>query len=112
MKKKVKTLQRQTQRQRTKINNLKDLIADLKDQKMLESEPATLLSNSFTGMKLNLLQNKVNNAGQKPKGCRYSQELKEFALTLHYYSPQAYRYVKSILQLPDKSSLKKLAQQH
>lgn len=106
LKKKVKTLQRQTQRQRVKINNLKELMAELKDKKMLESEPAALLSNSFTGMKLELLQNEVSDAGHKPKGCRYSQELKQFAITLHYYSPQAYRYVKSILQLPDESSLK------
>ena len=41
-----------------------------------------------------------------PQGKRYSQELKQFAVTLHYYSPQAYQYCKSILSLPDVSSIR------
>ena len=32
--------------------------------------------------------------------------MKEFALTLHYYSPQAYEYCRSILKLPDPSSIR------
>ena len=32
--------------------------------------------------------------------------VKEFAHTLHYYSPQAYEYCRSILKLPDPSSIR------
>ncbi len=34
-------------------------------------------------------------------------EVKEFALTLYYYSPKAYKYVRSIIPLPNPSLLRK-----
>ena len=46
------------------------------------------------------------NSQAKPQGRRYSEEIKMFALTLHYYSPKAYDFVKPLLHLPDPSSLR------
>ena len=42
-----------------------------------------------------------------PCGRRYTDDIKEFALTLHYYSPKAYEYVRSILPLPNPSLIRK-----
>ena len=45
----------------------------------------------------------------KKKNChshRYSDEIKQFALTLHYYSPKAYDFVHKILALPHPSSIR------
>ena len=35
----------------------------------------------------------------------YSQEIKQFAMTLHYYFPKSYEFVHNILALPHPSSL-------
>ena len=42
-----------------------------------------------------------------PCGRRYTDDIKEFSLTLHYYSPKAYEYVRSILPLPNPSLIRK-----
>ncbi len=38
---------------------------------------------------------------------RYQDVAKEFATTLHYYSPRAYEYVRSVLPLPHPSLIRK-----
>ena len=41
-----------------------------------------------------------------PHGHRYSEEIKQFAMTLHYYSPKAYDFVRKLLTLPHPSSIR------
>ena len=82
------------------------MIEELKTRQLLESDAANLITNSFSGVKLAVMQNELNNANRVAKGCRYSDEVKQFALTLHYYSPRAYEYCRSILRLPHASSLR------
>jgi len=43
------------------------------------------------GTILDLFKNELKNS-KKDTGCRYTKEMKEFALTLHYYSPKAYNF--------------------
>ena len=40
---------------------------------------------------------------------RYSQETKQFAMRLHYYSPKAYDFVRKVLYLPHPSSIRSWA---
>ena len=40
-----------------------------------------------------------------PVGRRYPDEVKRFALTLHFYSPRAYDYLLNVFSLPHTSSL-------
>lgn len=48
--------------------------------------------NAFlAGSILELFNNELKNSN-KGTGCRYSKDMKEFALTLHYYSPKAYNF--------------------
>ena len=42
-----------------------------------------------------------------PCGRRYTDEVKEFALTLYFYSPKACKYVRSIIPLPNPSLIRK-----
>lgn len=46
---------------------------------------------SLLGSILELFDNELKNSN-KVTGCRYSKEMKKFALTLHYYSPKAYNF--------------------
>jgi len=55
---------------------------------------------------LQLIKNGLINEG-KTKGRRYSDEIKKFALTLHFYSPRAYNFVRKFVPLPNKSLISK-----
>ena len=33
-------------------------------------------------------------------GSKYDDDMKDFAVTLHYYSPRAYRYIAKLFSLP------------
>ena len=45
--------------------------------------------------------------GEKSKGTRYSQEMKDFAVTLHYHGNKAYDYARKLLNLPDPSTIRR-----
>ena len=43
---------------------------------------------------------------RKCRGYRYSEEVKKVALTVHFYSPKAYSYIRKIFSLPHQSSIR------
>ena len=53
-----------------------------------------------------LLFNKELKHGRAPAGARrHSEELKSFAVTLHFYSARAYYFLGKYLTLPDVSTI-------
>ena len=44
--------------------------------------------------------------GKKRGGQRYSDEIKEFSLTLYYYLPRVYRFLTKNLSLPNQTSIR------
>lgn len=117
LKKKIKFLQQKLRRSQTKINNLEDLIKTLKNNGHIDSEQQNLILNNFNG-NLNLkylfcifflqvvffenvqyvigsvadlFKNETKN-NDKTTGRRYTKEIKQLALTLHFYSPKAYNF--------------------
>ena len=106
LRKKVRTLSKKCERQHQKLCQLNDLVADLKQKKLIENEPADALTNYFDATVLELVKNEFLNHKRTKSGCRYSDSVKQFALTLFYYSPQAYDYCRTILSLPHPSSLR------
>jgi len=75
-------LQQKVRRQNKVINNLKDLVKNLTNQGMLNSEYEDILLDKFHGMSAALFKNQLKNLECKLKGRRYSTDVKEFALTL------------------------------
>ena len=67
---------------------------------------ADKLHASFDKIQLSIFQNvqKIHRVCR-----RYTDDIKEFALTLYFYSPKAYQYVRSILPLPNPSLIRKWA---
>ena len=63
-----------------------------------------MLENNFSGVGKKLFQDQIQNA-KSTHGYRYSTETKQFALTLHYYSPRAYNFVRRIFKLPHASNI-------
>lgn len=106
LRKRVKALSRKCQRKETKIIQLSELISDLKRRKLIDSENGDLLTNSFGSTILDLVRNEFANHNRNKSGCRYSETVKQFALTLFYYSPQAYEFCRTTLSLPHPSSIR------
>ncbi len=84
-----------------------NLISHLQKKLVISSEQAGMLHAAFENLQLSLFKNTKTNVKRKPSGRRYDDQMKEFALTLYFYSPKAYKYVRSIIPLPNPSSLRK-----
>ena len=103
--KKIKSLQQQVRRSRGKVKSLCDVITEMQSSNLLQKKTADLLKESFSGVTLDVLSNHLNNQHKQPRGYRHSDEAKRFAITLHFYSPRAYEFVRTIFILPDPRSI-------
>lgn len=106
LQKKVKTLNQKVRRRDSRLNTITQVVADLKRERLLDHEPAAVMEKCFDGTVLELVKNELCNSDRKPQGKRYSQEVKRFATTLHYYSPQAYEHCRKTFSLPDVASIR------
>ena len=80
------------------------LITDLKEKNLLTNDAAIVLNENFSGLTHEIIQNQFKNQNIKPKGHRYNDEIKKFALTLNFYSPKAYQFVQPLLCFPAANS--------
>lgn len=134
--KQIKKIQAQNRRLKKKVFKMDDIINDLEKKCLLRHEDLSTLKNSnLQVMSFNLLNKLLNGsysqvldhecfffqvedlfyryiskdkAGGVTKQ-QYSQALRTFALTLHYYSPKAYNYVRDTFNtcLPHVRTLRK-----
>lgn len=104
-KKIIKNLRRKNLR---KEKTIKGLILRLQQCRVLSEELGNDLSENFGHMSMALFKNEVCNASKK-SGSRYLEEIKEFAISLHFYSPRAYRFVRKSLNLPHPSTIRSWA---
>ena len=88
-KKKVKSLNEKVHQRNKRIKNMNELINSLKKGKLILDEQCSLLEHNFSGMAETLFQNQMKNTKTTPYGHCYTDEIKQFAMTLHYYSPKA-----------------------
>ena len=66
-----------------------------------------LLAHNFSGVSKQPFENQVCNARYRDKHSNcYSEEVKQIAMTLHYYSPKVYDFVHNVLLLPHPSSMR------
>ena len=106
--KKIRVVQQTLHRKEKCIRNMKELLQSLKDKQLVESEKHILLTRNFGNMAQKPYQNQMKNARDENKESHnvwYSQKIKQFAMTLHYYSPKSYEFVHNILALPHPASL-------
>jgi hypothetical protein len=66
-----------------------------------------LLKLNFGENTYTLIENELKAADVDKHGHRYSDELKQFAVTLHFYSAQAYDFLRQYLHLPHPSTIRK-----
>jgi len=106
LKRKIKVLQQKIRRQTKKISSLKGIIDNLKMNHLLKETPAELLKDQFSGLTLETLKNEMQIAKRKCRGHRYTEKVKNFALTVYFYLPEAYSYIRKIFSLPHQSSIR------
>lgn len=75
----------------------------------MSKEGLDIIMDNFGEQLLSIIQNELKCKITAPFGRRYSDKEKEFATTLHFYSPKAYSYLKTIFTLPDESTIRKWA---
>ena len=107
LKRKVKSLQQQLRRTKAKQLTMADIIHELEQKLIVSPQDAQNMHADFDCMQLSIFTDTKNNINCAPTGRRYSDIVKEFAVTLNYYSPKAYDYVRSILPLPHPSLIRK-----
>ena len=98
-------LQQKVRRKQNKISTLTELISDLTSRKMINNDAASNLNENFSGLTFEVIKNHLFNKDREPRGRRHNDEAKKFALTLNFYSPRAYEYVRSVFALPHARSL-------
>jgi len=102
---KIKLLQQTLRRKKKKIKTVFQLMITLQNKLLLNEEISNLVIENFSGIAKELFESQIKNSERGPTGRRYSDELKKIALTLHFYSPRAYEYMRSFICLPASSSI-------
>lgn len=106
--KKIRKLQHLNWRQKKRLKNLQDLVKTLQNRNLLCDEDGAIITQNFGNntelFRRLLLKNKSKSVPRK-----YSQNLRSFALTLNFFSPKAYNYVRDrfLCSLPHPKTLSK-----
>lgn len=90
IRKHIKRLNQNVRRLNNKVANMKELVQLLRKKNLASEEQCDQLQHIFMGDSAKIFENQARNSKKSIKGRRYCDEVKRFALTLHYYSPKAY----------------------
>ena len=102
--KKLKVVKQKVKRKDIRIAHL---LQQVKDQNLINQGQLDLLKLNFGENTLTLIENEIKASECDKHGHRYSEDLKQFAVTLHFYSPQAYEFLRQYLHLPHPSTIRK-----
>ena len=96
LKKKLKTTQQKARRLKKRVTSLKSIVKQLKEKDLITSACEEMLERNFSDVPIALFKRMASNAA---KGCKYTPELKAFALTLQFYSTKACNFVRKTFNL-------------
>lgn len=91
--KKICTLQQAKRRKDQQISQMQQIISELKKKNFVSCEELQVLDD-LGKCNADLLKRQYCKSEKKTLPRQYSPELRRFAITLHYYSPRAYSYVR------------------
>lgn len=100
-----KYLKNRLRRLEVNLSNVKDMLNHLKKEGKSSDELEDMLLKHFSGLNLEILKNELENCN-KAHNKRYSDKIKEFVSTLYFYSPKAYNFLRSYLNLPHEATLR------
>ena len=104
----MRILKQKLKRKDLKITNMEHLLKAPKEKELVNDENHCLLDHNFGGtMAQEVFKNQAKNTATTLKhAMQYTNKLKSFAVTLHYYSLKAYEFTRKILALPDPASIR------
>lgn len=105
LQKKNRQLCQKIRRQKKKIVSLNDLIKLMKEKSLITDSVGSSLEENFPTVVQELFKSQALNNVKLINGRRYSEEIKKFALTLHFYSPRAYEFMQTVFTLPSIRSI-------
>ena len=108
--KKVKTLQQKSRRLSKKVSHLQEVVNTLRKENRVSTIAAEMLSRTFADVPADMMTRMVaNKSSGHVSRKRYPPALRAFALTLHFYSAKAYKYVRKSFDfaLPHPSVIKR-----
>ena len=70
LRKKVHALQVKFAREKKKVKSLRSALDQLKEEKIISSNVSSLICERFSGVKLDLIKNELENQDRDPKGFR------------------------------------------
>jgi len=91
--KKLKIINQTIRRKNKKIASMKTIIQDLKKQNLIDEDTSVTLFESFGKHKELITNWSKKNTGKKINK-KYSPTVRQFALSLHFFSARAYDYVR------------------
>jgi hypothetical protein len=121
LKRKIKALKLQVNRRNVKISTYEDVIKHLKNEKLVSQNAADVLEKTLEPSAFSLIrrvrssQNKTSSKGDGGNSdkknlprLKYDPQIRAFALTLHFYSPRAYEYVRKCFSncLPNRRTIR------
>ena len=98
LQKRLNTSQKKTKRRDKKVSTLTSVVSELREKNLINSDCATILESTFSGVPKELMKRLVTQKKKKNLGA-YPPELRSFALTLKFYSTKAYNYVRKSFDL-------------
>lgn len=109
--KRIKQLQKVTYRKKNKIKNLTGIVQLLQNNSMITQDVKEVLLSRFGNNKSllsKLFQKDIKNIKSNSIK-KYTEDVRQFAITLHYFLPRAYNYVRNYLKgaLPHCKTLSK-----
>ena len=102
VRKELKNVKQKVKRRESNINKLLETI---KDQNLINQGQLDLLRLNFWENTFILIENKLKSHNVDKHGHCYSNDVKELAVTMHFYSPQAYDFLQQYLHLPHPSTI-------
>ena len=77
---------------------MSEMVEELKEKKLLSNDASSKIENAFSGLDSSIIKSQQTNMERVPTGRRYSDEVKRFALTVHFYSQKAYNYLRTVFR--------------
>lgn len=107
----LKTARNELKKEKQKLNRrnstVTSLLKKVNDLKLISNDQTELIRENFPEKTLLLIENELK--ATKTQNFQYSEDVKQFAVTLNFYSPQAYRYLREHLHLPHPGTIRKWA---
>lgn len=87
---------------------MREMLNLLKNNHLIGDTVEDIFKNQFdSSLPFALFQNEIGNVNSASNHKSYSDEIREFCLTLHFYSPRAYEFIRQWSTLPDPSTIRR-----